>query len=86
VPHPRRHLAEVGSNNHSIKIENETMPHIQITLLKGRSIEVKRKIASRITAVIEEEAGTAKEGISISFVEVDRESYARGGVLIADKK
>jgi 4-oxalocrotonate tautomerase family enzyme len=62
------------------------MPHIQITLLKGRSIEVKRKIASRITEVMEEEAGTAKEGISISFVEVDRESYARGGVLIADKK
>ncbi len=62
------------------------MPHIQITLLKGRSIEVKRKIASRITEVMEQEAGTAKEGISISFVEVDRESYARGGVLIADKK
>lgn len=62
------------------------MPHIQITLLKGRSIEVKRKIASRVTDVIAEEAETAKEGISISFVEVDRESYARAGVLIADKK
>jgi 4-oxalocrotonate tautomerase len=61
------------------------MPHIQVTLLKGRTTEQKRKIAQRITDVIAEEAGTNREGIVITFIDVDRDSYARGGVLIADK-
>jgi 4-oxalocrotonate tautomerase len=62
------------------------MPHVQITLLQGRTTEQKRKVAERITQVLHEEIGTAKDGISISFVEVPKDSYARGGVLMLDKK
>ncbi len=62
------------------------MPHIQITMLKGRTIEQKRKIAERVTNVMVEEAKTAKEGVVISIIEVEREDYAHGGVLMADKK
>jgi 4-oxalocrotonate tautomerase len=62
------------------------MPHIQVTLLKGRTTEQKRKIAERITDVIAEEAGTNREGVVITFIDVERDSYARGGVLMADKK
>ena len=62
------------------------MPHVQVTLLKGRTTEQKRKIAERITDVIAEEAGTNREGVVITFIDVERDSYARGGVLIVDKK
>ncbi len=62
------------------------MPHIQITMLKGRSVEQKRKLVQRVTDAIAEEAGAAKEGVVITIVEVEREDYARGGVLMADKK
>jgi 4-oxalocrotonate tautomerase len=62
------------------------MPHIQITMLKGRTIEQKRKIAERITDTMVEEAKTAKEGVIITILEVEREDYAHGGVLMADKK
>jgi 4-oxalocrotonate tautomerase len=62
------------------------MPHVQVTLLKGRTTEQKRKIAERITDAIAEEAGTNREGIVITFVDVERDSYARGGVLMVDKK
>lgn len=62
------------------------MPHIQVTLLKGRTTEQKRKIAQRITDVIAEEASTNREGIVITFIDVERDSYARGGVLMVDKK
>ena len=62
------------------------MPHVQITLLKGRSIEQKRKMVDRISDAIAEEAKTAKDGIVITIVEVEKEDYARGGVLMADKK
>jgi 4-oxalocrotonate tautomerase len=62
------------------------MPHVQVTLLKGRTSEQKRKMAERITDAIAEEAGTNREGIVITFIDVERDSYARGGVLMADKK
>jgi 4-oxalocrotonate tautomerase len=62
------------------------MPNIQITMLKGRSVEQKRKIVERIIDVMVEEAKASKEAVVITIVELDRENYASGGVLIADRK
>jgi 4-oxalocrotonate tautomerase len=62
------------------------MPHVQLTLLKGRTTEQKRKIAQRITDVLVEEAKTDREAIVITFLDVEKDSYARGGVLMLDKK
>jgi 4-oxalocrotonate tautomerase len=61
------------------------MPVIQITLLKGRSIEQKRKVAARVTDALVEEAGAKREAITVTFVEVTKEDYASGGTLLADK-
>ena len=62
------------------------MPHIQITLLEGRSPEQKRRIARRLTDVIVEEAGTTADAVSIAFVEVALSDFARAGVLNLDKQ
>jgi 4-oxalocrotonate tautomerase len=61
------------------------MPMVQITLLSGRTVEQKRRIAQRITDVLVEEAVTKREGIMIAFHEVSKESYSSGGVLMVDK-
>ena len=61
------------------------MPHLQITLLKGRTVEQKRRAVKRITDVMQEELNVKPEALSIVFVEVSREDYARNGVLIADR-
>jgi 4-oxalocrotonate tautomerase len=61
------------------------MPVVQITMLHGRSIEQKRKIAKRMTDVLVEEARARREGITITFHEVSKESYASGGELMVDK-
>jgi 4-oxalocrotonate tautomerase len=61
------------------------MPLIQVTMLQGRSADQKRKIAARITDTMVEEAGARREAIIVTFLEVSKESYASGGVLIADK-
>jgi len=61
------------------------MPLVQITMLEGRSAEQKRKLAQRITDVLVEEAGARREAIVVAFHEVSKESYASGGVLMADK-
>jgi len=62
------------------------MPHIQVTMLQGRTTEQKRKIAERMTDVLVEEAGANKDAVTVAFVEVPRDSFARGGTLIADRK
>ncbi len=62
------------------------MPLVQITMLNGRTTEQKRKLAQRITEAMVEEAGARREAIVIAFHEVSTESYASGGVLMADKK
>jgi 4-oxalocrotonate tautomerase len=62
------------------------MPMVQITILQGRSAEQKRKAAKRITEVLVEELGAKPDALVIAFNEVTKESFAVGGVLIADRK
>ncbi len=61
------------------------MPHVQITMLHGRSADQKRKAVKRITDVLQEELNVNPERLSIVFVEVPRDSYARNGALISDR-
>lgn len=61
------------------------MPLVQITMLQGRTVEQKRKLAERITDVMVDEAGARREAIVVTFVEVSKESYASGGELMIDK-
>ena len=61
------------------------MPLVQITMLTGRTTDQKRKLATRITDAMVEEAGARREAVVVAFLEVERESYASGGVLMADK-
>ncbi|MFZ1918529.1 MAG: 2-hydroxymuconate tautomerase [Terriglobales bacterium] len=61
------------------------MPLVQVTMLQGRTVDQKRKIARRITDVMVEEAGARREAIVVTFVEVPKESYASGGELMIDK-
>ena len=61
------------------------MPHVQITLLQGRSTEQKRRAAKRVTAVLSEELQVKAEKLTVVFVEVPRENWASDGVLVADR-
>jgi len=65
--------------------ERNFMPLVQVTMLQGRTADQKRKIAQRITDTMVEEAGARREAIVVTFLEVSKESYASGGVLMADK-
>jgi 4-oxalocrotonate tautomerase len=55
-------------------------------MLTGRSADQKRKLAQRITEAMVEEAGARREAVVVAFHEVSKESYASGGVLMADKE
>ena len=62
------------------------MPHVEITLVKGRTTEQKRKAAERITQAIVEEIGARREDTTVAFIEVEKDSFAHGGTLVADRK
>jgi len=55
-------------------------------MLKGRTLEQKRKLAARVTDALEQECGARREAISIAIVEVTKEDFASAGTLVADKK
>ena len=62
------------------------MPHIQVTMLNGRTEDQKRKVAQRLTEVVVEEMGTQPDAVTIAFVEVPPTNFAKAGVLNSDKK
>ncbi|MGD0908693.1 MAG: 2-hydroxymuconate tautomerase [Candidatus Acidiferrales bacterium] len=62
------------------------MPDVHITMLEGRSVDQKRKLAERITQVLVEEAGAKPESTHIVFIEVPHTNFAVSGGLIADRK
>lgn len=62
------------------------MPHIQVTLVKGRTTEQKRRIAKRLTEVLSEEAQVDPRYISLSLVEVEPDGFAEAGELVLDRR
>ncbi len=60
------------------------MPHVLITWVKGRTPEQKRRVAERITDAIVEEGNVARERVAIAFVDIEADSYARGGVMLSE--
>jgi len=62
------------------------MPHVQITLLEGRTLEQRRRVAKRITEVLVEEANASADAVTVAFVDVPRDSFSRGGILICDRE
>src|SRR5580704_11286688 len=53
------------------------MPHVQITWVEGRTPEMKRKIADRITAALIEDGRAKRENIHVSFHDVPATNYAK---------
>jgi 4-oxalocrotonate tautomerase len=62
------------------------MPHVEITLIKGRSVEQKRKTAERITQVVMEELNAKQEDTTVAFLEVEKDCFSHGGRLVIDRK
>ena len=62
------------------------MPHVEITLIKGRTVEQKRATAEKITQIVATELNAKREDTTVAFIEVEKESFAHGGVLVIDRK
>lgn len=61
------------------------MPQVTVHFLKGRTPEQKRRIIDRITDTLVEEAGSRREMVQVTFLEVSKEDWGRGGLLGVDR-
>jgi 4-oxalocrotonate tautomerase len=61
------------------------MPQVTVHLLKGRTLEQKQRLISRITDALVEEAGARREMVQVTFLEVSKEDWGRGGLLGDDR-
>ena len=61
------------------------MPVIRVEMFK-RTQEQKRDLARELTDAFVRTCGGNKEAIKILITEVDKNNWASGGVLTADKK
>jgi len=61
------------------------MPVIRVEMFSGRSIEEKRSIAKELTDAFLRTGGGKPEGVTVILTDVDKEDWAVGGQLVADR-
>ncbi len=61
------------------------MPIITLKIAQGRSLDQKRELVKSVTAAVVKVLAVEPEWVSIVIDEYDRENWATGGELHADK-
>lgn len=64
--------------------EDQTMPHVRIDWLPGRTVEQKRELAAALTREISKIGKCDPESVGIVFTDVSTESWATAGKLHSD--
>ena len=62
------------------------MPVIIAHILKGRSAETKRRLASALTATVADTLDVQPQSVQILIEEYERENWASGGELYSDRQ
>ncbi len=62
------------------------MPVITASILKGRSAEIKRRLASALTIAAVDVLDVPLQSVTVIIEEHDRENWAIGGELHADRQ
>lgn len=62
------------------------MPVVQVSIKQGRTLDQKRQIVSRMTDVLVDVCGAARDRVHIIINEVDEDNWGRGGQLLSEIK
>lgn len=62
------------------------MPIINIDMIAGRTLDQKRELVKSVTKAVCESIGTTPERVKIKLNDMEPESYAISGKLIADQE
>lgn len=61
------------------------MPIVEVKWLKGRDKAMKTKVAQKIENIMQEDVGCKPGDTYVVFSDVERESWAKEGILYADR-
>jgi 4-oxalocrotonate tautomerase len=61
------------------------VPNVTVEWLAGRTLEEKRKVIAGITDLLVEAAGARREAVQVTFRDMQRDDWGRGGVLAIDR-
>jgi 4-oxalocrotonate tautomerase len=61
------------------------MPNVTIEWLEGRTVEQKRKVIAGITDLLVEAADARREAVQVTFRDMSRDNWGRGGLLAIDR-
>lgn len=61
------------------------MPIIQFNMLEGRTVEMKRELAQKVTDTVVEVLGVKRETVRILIHEMAMHDFSVGGVTAADR-
>lgn len=62
------------------------MPIVNIQILKGRSLEQKKKLTRAVTDAVVSAIGVKPDAVWIVVEEMEKENFATGGVLHSEKQ
>ena len=62
------------------------MPIVQVHLIKGRTVDQKRKLVASITDAVVKSLDVKDEDVRIILQEMAKEDYAVAGTLVMDRK
>jgi 4-oxalocrotonate tautomerase len=61
------------------------MPNVTIEWLEGRSVDQRRQVIAGITDLLVEAAGARREAVQVTFRDMTKDNWGRGGLLGIDR-
>ena len=61
------------------------MPNVTIEWLEGRTLDQRRAVIAGITDLLVKEADARKEAVQVTFRDMTKETWGRGGLLGIDR-
>ena len=61
------------------------VPNVTIEWLQGRSLDQKRKVIAGITDLLVDVSDARREAVQVTFIEMSKEDWGRGGLLGIDR-
>jgi 4-oxalocrotonate tautomerase len=62
------------------------MPVVVISMKAGRTVEQKRNLVRSVMEAFVDSIGVSADAVEITIIESPLENFARGGVLLSEKK
>ena len=64
----------------------KNMPLVTIKIIEGRTVEQKRGMVKDVTEAIVKNIGCPPSAVHINIMDLKRENFADGGILLCDNK